>query len=405
MKILLVGQPLYNRGDESAHKGLIRSLLKAIPDVEISVLEIDARQLAINEFDMKQSQVKWVNLHATNAKVFMTVMYRAYKYHMGWMLDCLPTWRKVIKRYEWADVIMMAPGGINLGGFQDWKHLSMLLLARKMAKPLVYYGRSIGPFRENDWTQRRFKNLAREALNYCSFVSLRDAESIQWANELNVKCTPTVDSAFLDSIAVEIPTEVERMIGSRKYITFVPNELIWHFAYRSVLPSDINGFYLCLMDIVHRRYPDYRIVMLPQTSHQPRNDYSYFCELRERCPYKEDIIVIPDIYSSDVQQAVIHKAALMIGARYHSIVFAINQATPFISLSYEHKMSGLLKELGNTERMIDITKIFSDSLEMENAIRHYEILVGDLPTPFDLQSKAKNIARACFEACCVHALV
>lgn len=405
MKILLIGQPLYNRGDESAHKGLIRSLIRKKSDIELSVMEIDAEQVAIDEFDMKLPQVRWVNLHSTDKKVFLTVIYRAYKYHVGWMLDFLPTWRKVRRLYEWADVIMMAPGGINLGGFQDWKHLSMLLLARKMAKPLVYYGRSIGPFEENNWVQRRFRNLARKALNYCSFVSLRDTESIQWSNELNVKCTPTVDSAFLDSITVEIPTEIKQMIGSGTYIAFVPNELTWHFAYRSVAPSEIDGFYLRLMDIMHRQYPDYRIVMLPQTNHQSRNDYSYFCELRERCPYKENVIVIPDIYNSDVQQAVIHKAVLMIGARYHSIVFAINQATPFISLSYEHKMSGLLKELGNTERMIDITKIFFNSSDMESAVQRFEMLIGELFSPVDVQSKAKNIAKACFEACCVRTLV
>ena len=52
MRILLIDQPLYNRGDESAFKGLIRNLIKVIPDIEITVLEINAPQAAINEFDL-----------------------------------------------------------------------------------------------------------------------------------------------------------------------------------------------------------------------------------------------------------------------------------------------------------------------------------------------------------------
>ena len=62
MRILLIDQPLYNRGDESAFKGLIRNLIKVIPDIEITVLEINAPQAAINEFDLHLSQVNFVNL-------------------------------------------------------------------------------------------------------------------------------------------------------------------------------------------------------------------------------------------------------------------------------------------------------------------------------------------------------
>ena len=36
---------------------------------------------------------------------------------------------------------------------------------------------------------------------------------------------------------------------------------------------------------------------------------------------------------------------MVIGARYHSIVFAINNCVPFVCLSYEHKMSGMLESL------------------------------------------------------------
>ena len=38
MNILIVNQPLNNRGDESAHKGLVRRLSKQYPKAEINVL-------------------------------------------------------------------------------------------------------------------------------------------------------------------------------------------------------------------------------------------------------------------------------------------------------------------------------------------------------------------------------
>lgn len=397
MKILLIDQPLWNRGDESAHKGLIRSLIKAIPNTAIKVMEIDVEQAAIDEFDMKLPQVHFVNLHSINKEWSMRIFYHAYEYYIGWLLLWLPIGRKIKKLYEDANIIIMAPGGINLGGFQDWKHLSLLLIARKMNKKLVYYGRSIGPFSDKNWKQRRFKKLACKALNYCEFVSLRDEKSVQVAKELNIPCVPTVDSAFLDSTEVEIPVEIQHLIGNNPYIVFVPNELRWHYAFQNVEASDINNFYVRLADIMQKYYPKHKIVMLPQTNNQSRNDYDYFCELRDIFPNREDIVVIPDTYSSDIQQAIIKQAGLMVGARYHSIVFAINQGIPFISLCYEHKMSGLLEKLWETKRIIDITSIFSNGQKMDAAIKYFNELIMDLRSSDKARRMAKKIANECFE--------
>lgn len=398
MNILLIDQPLWNRGDESAHKGLVRSLIAAIPDVHIKVLEIDAKQAAINEFDMNLPQVEFINVRCLNRIWFIRFLGNAYKYYLEWVLVLLPTMLKIRKIFSEADYIIMAPGGIDLGGFQNWRHLTLLLLARSMRKPLAYYGRSIGPFPTTDWKQRRFKKLAQRVLNYCHFVSLRDEQSIKIAEDLHVKYESTVDSAFLDSTEVQIPTEIQQLIGSNSYIVFVPNELIWHYAYKNNVDiSVINNFYISLLEIIQKHYPDHKIIMLPQINNHTRNDYDYFCELSSIASNQDNIIVLSDKYSSDIQQAVIKHATLMIGARYHSIVFAINQGVPFISLSYEHKMVGLLEELGETDRMINIAKIFDDKIFVDRAISHFELLVMNLKETKNAKVKAKNIARKCFD--------
>lgn len=397
MKILLIDQPLWNRGDESAHKGLIRNIIKAVPNADIKVMEIDVKQEAINEFDMHLPQVQFVNLHSKNKKWFGRFFYHAYKYHIGWLLLWTSTGRKIKKIYEEADVIIMAPGGINLGGFQDWKHLSLLLIARKMNKKLVYYGRSIGPFGVGVWQQRRFLSLARKVLSYCSFVCLRDSKSIRVAKDLNIKCTPTLDSAFLDSPSAEIPAAIKQMTGKDKYIVFVPNELIWHYEFKGIPADTINGFYRRLVEKMQAHYPNHKIVMLPQTNHQKRNDFVYFCELKDQCKADEHIVIIPDTYSSDVQQAIIHNADLMVGSRYHSIVFAINQGIPFVSLSYEHKMSGLLESLDCTDRMIDLKGVFDTPSAMGEAVKRFDFLITNPSDSKEAQKKAKMIATECFK--------
>ena len=51
MNILIVNQPLNNRGDESAHKGLVRRLSKQYPKGEINVLFVSANQDSVNQFN------------------------------------------------------------------------------------------------------------------------------------------------------------------------------------------------------------------------------------------------------------------------------------------------------------------------------------------------------------------
>ena len=86
----------------------------------------------------------------------------------------------------------------------------------------------------------------------------------------------------------------------------------------------------------------------------------------------KNIIVIDENQSSDIQQEIIKKSCLVIGARYHSVVFAINNEIPFVSLSYEHKMKGLLEVLDMTDRMVEIQDIFDGkSGEFEKDMANY----------------------------------
>ena len=125
-------------------------------------------------------------------------------------------------------------------------------------------------------------------------------------------------------------------------------------------------------------------------------DYNFFIELAKRQKDKR-IIVIPDKYSSDIQQTIISNAEFLIGARYHSIVFALNNNVPFIALSYEHKMSGLLESLGKHGCTVDITNAFASESNQENAIKSIcsklSLIIKD-----ELAIKnAKDIAMKCFQ--------
>lgn len=48
MKILLLNQPVYNRGDEAAHRSLIRTLNKNVPNASVMILLENVKEGTIN---------------------------------------------------------------------------------------------------------------------------------------------------------------------------------------------------------------------------------------------------------------------------------------------------------------------------------------------------------------------
>ena len=141
--------------------------------------------------------------------------------------------------------------------------------------------------------------------------------------------------------------------------------------------------------------------MLPQTFNYDNplfNDVNYFHELKAMIGNPSYIKVLGDIYSSDVQQQIIASSKLIVGARYHSIVFAINNKTPFISLSYEHKMEGLLNSIGGNKYMINISDLSSEEIVKNIIYEFTKILKHNTKKEeiSSLLSKAQNIANNCF---------
>jgi colanic acid/amylovoran biosynthesis protein len=282
----------------------------------------------------------------------------------------------------------------------NWGHQDMLLVAKKLKKPLFYYGRSIGPFWDDPEEKKYFKQRSQEILKYCSYVSLRESESIRIAHELGVaNVVETTDTAFLDAPEVTVPSEIKKEIGRSPYVVFVPNLLIWHYYYRGrATKEDVIAFWCKIVDVINEIKPECKIVMLPQTFNYGSyegDDIHLFHDI-QAARSDSRIIVVDDQYSSDVQQQIIRSAEAVFGARYHSVVFAINNNVPFIAFSYEHKIAGLLEELGLQNAMIDIKPLFGSTAFNNSVIDKFSEKLTEIHRNPNAQLQAKEKAKIAF---------
>ncbi|WP_444338457.1 polysaccharide pyruvyl transferase family protein [Phocaeicola plebeius] len=412
--ILIINQPLNNRGDESAHKALVRTILNSMPNAFLTILFIGEDEDSVRQFKVRHDRVTYHNILAfkyTKSNFKRRIYQRLIIdiFYKKWLIECLYHKKTFLWNFNpiiyWvkhyikaADYVVCAPGGICMGGFQYWPHIAYLYMAKLYNKKIYYYGRSFGPFPTTTKRNRRFKDISLELLKYFEFISIRDNKTEVLAKKLNINYIKTVDTAFLESPYENIPNEIQRLLQKR-YMILVPNILIWHYAYKTIPKERITNLFLRIIQIIKENDSNIQIVMLPQTFNYHDNikdDINFFKELKNKSEYNSHILVLNDIYSSDIQQSIISKADYLIGARYHSTVFAINHNIPFIALSYEHKITGLLESLGGENNMVDISDLSTEE-RVQDILKHIKLKLDTLGSSKELSTIAKKIANNCFD--------
>lgn len=380
MKIAVINQPLANRGDEAAHKAFIRAMSKALPGCQIDVIFLCVKQELIDSIKVEAKNVAYMHIPMLRGFFkFEQIGFLLNNFFLSYLYPPLRNFKNLLKGY---DKVVCAPGGMCMGGFTNWDHIWQLDVARRLKKPVLYWGRSIGPFTEKSFKKKFFKKCSERLLHYFSYISLRDKVSVEIAHRLGIEADEVVDSAFLERPNATVPEAIANQIGNSQYIVFVPNSLTWHPRYKCIPQEKIDAFYLEIFRMISEKYPDKKIMMLPQTYKSWINDYEYFLKLKKLSENK-NIIVVDENQNSDVQQAIIKKSGLVIGARYHSVVFAINNEIPFVSLSYEHKMKGLLETLCMTERMVEIQDSFTSENEYKSAVQKINsLIIGNIEKTF-----------------------
>lgn len=349
MNILLINQPVYNRGDEAAHRSLVRGLNKLLPQATITIILENIDNNTINQIKVNSPNNLYVKYTHNRGYYKMRVLSSLMNF-IPVSFFALSNYR-LCSYFQNADVVICAPGGICLGGFYNWNHLYMMLLSKYFKKHTIYYSRSIGPFTPKNWKDFFFIKRSIDVLSKVCFLSLRDSKSMKLADSLGLKYIKSIDTAFLDVPEVSLPKEISTILPD-DFIVFVPNQLTWHHEFVDLLQTEIDDCYLKIIEIIADSC-DKQIVMLPQLYNGSKNDYNYFLKLKNSSTIPDRIIVINDSYSSDIQQCIIEKSKMIIGARYHSIIFGINKEIPIIALNYEHKIEGVLEILGVADSKID----------------------------------------------------
>lgn len=360
-KILIINQHSMNHGDEAAGLALVRTLYRAgFKDITVlyNMTSTD-EQILLKYEDVNNIQPAFSNKRGISKMIQLYLMYPNWltRFFLGFFSNRFEIERGYIQQ---ADYIISAPGGVNMGLYRDMMYVWRLREALVCQKKTAMYSPSIGPFQKDDF----FSKLATSILKRLDFLSLRDNQSYEYAESLGVDFLRSIDTAFLETPNLILPNGLIETLPVN-YVVIVPNELYrWHPRFKKHNKQKFQRLYLGLINKFTSE--GVHVVLLPQLFGQGNlADEEYFRTLKGE---NENVLVVSTKYNSDVQQAIIRKAKFVVGARYHTIVFSINNIVPFFCLSYEHKMKNMLEVLGLDALSVEISIALDTPKEVIGAI-------------------------------------
>jgi polysaccharide pyruvyl transferase WcaK-like protein len=384
-RVVIVNYGRFNRGTEALLITRIAALRRFISNVSFTVfmyrLDPDAQKTfpgvsfyeVIGQVALHRMGI-WAGLR-TAPPLIRCALWRFFRHFHLNAQTLLKDPR--LNAYSSADVVLTVGGDTlteDYGTLGFWSCFLNLLFGLLLAKQVVIYAESIGPFK------RRYNRIiARFLFNRAKLITLRDNTSARILRELpvsNPSVYVTADSAFLLEPAPpdrvkEILNEEGIPTDQRPIIGIMPSYLIPSYGSdRAVTPQESYDRYVRLISQI----ADYLVdtlnaivllvphVTIPEwASHiDDRTAANDIYHLSQR---RDHIFRIKGEYSAEETKAIIGICDLCISSRMHAAISSTSLSIPTIALAYSHKTYGIIGEMvGCKQYVLDINELNYESL-------------------------------------------
>ena len=361
MKITIMHAHWNNRGDEAALRALVDELKLQYPDADINVCILIKH---VQQFPYEDKNIHLFNVNYPKRK-------NIADYWLTWLtkgkVALLPNSKEFINIVKGSDLVLHAPGGPSIGDIyyaNEKRYLQRLNLLRRMGIRYAFYAPSMGPFTAGS---RSRNALRKKVLNGAEFIYLREGQSAEFVKELGIdprRIHVSLDSAFqhygdAEKYERQLKEYTELDAFLKKYDKVVGvtiTDLKWHPIHRNneTLAKVIRESFDGLIDYFAKR--NIGVLFIPQLFGH-HHDYGLMKSFA-----KENCYLVDDDHDCYFQQHVIGKLYAVIGMRYHSNIFSAKMGTPFISVSYEQKMSGFMELGGLSDYCLDVKNLTADNL-------------------------------------------
>ncbi|MFJ9908305.1 polysaccharide pyruvyl transferase family protein [Streptomyces sp. NPDC101152] len=259
-----------------------------------------------------------------------------------------------------ADLVVSMGGGYvlarpGLDGYQNvFFVLLPALLAQKAGVPVVWAPQSFGPFPAA--VQRR---LVGHVMRRSAAVLAREDVSV---GEL-LACKVPADR-IERAVDAGFAFEPERRIDWRSRLGVGPDERLVGVTARRWLSATAQERYerelARTIDAVQATGA--HVVLIPQVSTDYLGDDDRICERRIAGHCTSGPLLVDEVVDYRDLKGLYDECTLLIGTRFHSVIFSLTSDVPCVAIEYEHKTRGIMADLGLGEWVLPIADVTHDRL-------------------------------------------
>ncbi|GAA4852808.1 polysaccharide pyruvyl transferase family protein [Kitasatospora terrestris] len=259
-----------------------------------------------------------------------------------------------------ADLVVSMGGGYLLarGGLDGYQNVYFVLLpaliAQKFGVPVVWAPQSFGPFPAA--LQRR---LVAHVLKRSPLVLAREDVSVELLTECGMpadRIRRAVDAGF--AFAPPVTSDWRARLGVD------PGQpLIGITARRWLPPAAQERYERALARTVDRLQAEgARVVLIPQVSTDYLGDDDRVVERRIAQYCADAPILVEDRVDYRDLKGVYGECSMLIGTRFHSVIFSLTSGVPCVAIEYEHKTRGIMADLGLGQWVLPIEDVTFERL-------------------------------------------
>lgn len=291
--------------------------------------------------------------------------------------------RREAEAVSGADVVVSMGGGYvlarpGLDGYQNvFFVLLPALLAQRADVPVVWAPQSFGPFPAA--VQRR---LVGRVMRRSAAVLAREDVSV---GEL-LACEVPADRVER-AVDAGFAFQPERRIDWRARLGVGPDErLVGITARRWLAPAAQERYereFARTIDAVQATGA--RALLIPQVSTDYLGDDDRVCERRIVGYCAGDPLMVDEVVDYRDLKGLYDECTLLLGTRFHSVIFSLTSGVPCVAIEYEHKTRGIMADLGLGEWVVPIADVTHDRLWalaeplLKDSAAYLDILDANLP--------------------------
>ena len=274
------------------------------------------------------------------------------------------SWKNPIHLLVEADMQICVGGGY-LRAKSDWPSTIVLLLlfhqiwlAKALGKPVYLYAQSLGPY-----PKRLQRKIAATGLKHSDLILVRESKSKALLGDMGFigeRVVQVPDSAFAFR-----PTAMHN--PKRPFFSVGPNEQVVGITVRSWLSAAEQLAYESAMaefiDILSQQ-GGFKVVVIAQVTSVEKDDDDRVVgrRIQNLLANKNDVQFLSERFTHYEIGSIYSKLSYLVGTRFHSVIFALTACVPSLAIEYEHKTSGIMKDLGLERWVLPIEEVTSERL-------------------------------------------